>query len=151
MRIRNKKSLQKGVSYQFVFKLLRFLAKFRLEKKQVFNLKQLLENQEFTQKGSALELACASDAKLRQVYLAQDSSVEDLTFVYKVYKKRHGVPIYLDIAVDLTDEELERQDDPRFDEQNMQEAIFRSKIDNILKQVKRKYSLKNQTSEIRKS
>lgn len=85
----------------------------------------------------------ATDEKLVQIYLSRSSSVEEVVLAYKVYKKRHGVPIYLDIAVDITDKLLRQQVDPRYEDVKVQEELLRTAISEILRQAKNRNVLKN--------
>lgn len=70
------------------------------------------------------EVQSASDRKLVKIYLAQESSKMDLCLVVSTYFRRHGVPIYLDIAIDATDYALKRSNEPEIEDPAFQEAFF---------------------------
>lgn len=70
------------------------------------------------------ELRCASDKQLVNVYLAKDSTKMDMCLVMSYYYRRHGVPIYLDIAIDATEFALTRSAEPEVEDPEFQEAFF---------------------------
>lgn len=70
------------------------------------------------------EVQSASDRKLIKIYLAKESSMMDVCLVVSTYFRRHGVAIYLDIAIEATEYALKRSNEPEVEDPAFQEAFF---------------------------
>lgn len=81
------------------------------------------------------EIEASSDFKLQEIFLAKESSRFDRALANQTYRSRHGVSIYLDIAIADTDKFLLLQEDPKFEDPDVQEAYFAARCFNLLDQV----------------
>lgn len=82
------------------------------------------------------EIEDLPDSKLKEIFLSESSSRYERALAEQTYTQRHGISLFVDIAIADTDRFLQLQQDPKFDDPKVQEAYFAQHVGQLLSKVK---------------